>query len=159
MTANFADDVDRDRLAAVCRRYGVATLAVFGSVARGADTPSSDLDLLYELAPGAHIGWEVDDLADELSEIFGRSSLASPCIRCLPIPSSERRGRSMQRDLLLLHEMIDAAEQAQHVVAGHTAAEIAADWRRRDSLLWNFTVLGEAAGVLHDAAAALEGDR
>ena len=72
MTANFADDVDRDRLAAVCRRYGIATLAVFGSVARGAATPSSDLDLLYELAPGARLGWEVDDLADELSEIFGR---------------------------------------------------------------------------------------
>ena len=66
------DDVDRDRLAAVCGRYGIASLAVFGSVARGTDTTSSDLDLLYELRPGARLGWEIDDLADELSEIFGR---------------------------------------------------------------------------------------
>jgi predicted nucleotidyltransferase len=72
VTANFADDVDRDRLADVCRRYGVARLSVFGSVARGASTASSDLDLLYELRPGARLGWEIDDLADELSEIFGR---------------------------------------------------------------------------------------
>ena len=72
MTANSAVGVDRDRLAAVCRRYGIATLAVFGSVARGASTPSSDLDLLYELAPGVRLGWEIDDLAEELSEIFGR---------------------------------------------------------------------------------------
>ena len=36
MTAAFGVGVDRDRLAAVCRRYGIATLSVFGSVARGA---------------------------------------------------------------------------------------------------------------------------
>ena len=72
MTADFGVDVDRDRLAAVCRRYGISSLSVFGSVARGAGTSSSDLDLLYELRPGARLGWEIDDLADELSEIFGR---------------------------------------------------------------------------------------
>jgi predicted nucleotidyltransferase len=65
-------DVDRKRLVAVCRRYGIATLLVFGSAARGTFTASSDLDLLYELAPGTRLGWEIDDLADELSEIFGR---------------------------------------------------------------------------------------
>ncbi len=56
----------------------------------------------------------------------------------------------MQRDLLLIHEMIDAAEQAQRLVDGLTAAEIDADRMRRDSLLWNFTVLGEAAGAVSD---------
>lgn len=33
----------------------------------------------------------------------------------------------MQRDLLLLHEMIDAAEQAQRLVAGRTVEGIDAD--------------------------------
>ena len=60
----------------------------------------------------------------------------------------------MQRDLLLLHEMIDAAEQAQHLVTGYTADAIAADRMRRDSLLWNFTVLGEAAGLVSDETKA-----
>lgn len=72
MSTDATDAVDRDRLAAVCRRYGVARLSVFGSVARGTSTPSSDLDLLYELRPGVRLGWEIDDLADELSEIFDR---------------------------------------------------------------------------------------
>lgn len=66
------DNVDRERLADVCHRYGVAALLVFGSAARGTATSSSDLDLLYELRPGARLGWEIDDLADELSAIFGR---------------------------------------------------------------------------------------
>lgn len=64
--------IDHARLGAVCGRYGIATLWVFGSVAGDTATSSSDLDLLYELRPGARLGWEIDDLADELSEIFGR---------------------------------------------------------------------------------------
>ncbi|WP_261556457.1 nucleotidyltransferase family protein [Frankia tisae] len=35
------------RIAEVRRRYGVAELSVFGSVARGDDTDESDVDLLY----------------------------------------------------------------------------------------------------------------
>jgi uncharacterized protein with HEPN domain len=51
----------------------------------------------------------------------------------------------MQRDILLLTEMIDAAEQAQQLAAGVAVGELDADRQRRDALLWNFTVLGEAA--------------
>lgn len=54
----------------------------------------------------------------------------------------------MQRDRLLLTEMIDAAEQAQKLAQGVTVDELAADRQRRDALLWNFTVLGEAVGQL-----------
>jgi uncharacterized protein with HEPN domain len=54
----------------------------------------------------------------------------------------------MQRELLLLEEMIDAAEQAHDLVAGTSLQELAGDRLRRDALLWNFTVLGEASGQL-----------
>lgn len=54
----------------------------------------------------------------------------------------------MQRDILLLTEMIDAAEQAQQLTAGRTVSQLETDRQRRDALLWNFTVLGEAAGQL-----------
>jgi predicted nucleotidyltransferase len=64
--------VDEARLAAVCARYGVARLMIFGSVARGTAEPSSDVDVLYELQPGRRLGWEIEDLSDELSELFGR---------------------------------------------------------------------------------------
>jgi len=65
-------DIDREALAEVCRRYGVAELAVFGSVARGESTGASDVDLTYVLAPGRRLGWEIEDLSDELSVVFGR---------------------------------------------------------------------------------------
>jgi predicted nucleotidyltransferase len=35
-------------------------------------SPSSDLDLLYVLAPGPHLGWEIEQLTDELADLFGR---------------------------------------------------------------------------------------
>jgi uncharacterized protein with HEPN domain len=54
----------------------------------------------------------------------------------------------MQRDILLLTEMIDAAEQAQQLAAGVAVGELDADRQCRDALLWNFTVLGEAAAQL-----------
>ncbi len=45
---------------------------MFGSFARADADDDSDIDLLYELAPDAHLGWEIDDLADELAAALGR---------------------------------------------------------------------------------------
>ncbi|MFP5020778.1 nucleotidyltransferase family protein [Pseudonocardia phyllosphaerae] len=67
-----ASQFDTDRLAQICRRYGIATLAVFGSVARGEDSAQSDIDLLYELQSDARLGWEIENLSDELTCLFGR---------------------------------------------------------------------------------------
>lgn len=72
MGAAGAPDVDAARLNDVCRRYGISALFVFGSVARGEDADGSDIDLLYELCPGARLGWEIEDLSDALAELFGR---------------------------------------------------------------------------------------
>ncbi len=65
-------DVDRVRLDALCRRFGIARLDVFGSVARGEGGPGSDVDLLYELAQGRALGWEIEDLSQDLADLFGR---------------------------------------------------------------------------------------
>jgi uncharacterized protein with HEPN domain len=54
----------------------------------------------------------------------------------------------MQRDILLLTEMVDAAEQAEQLTAGITVSQLETGRQRRDALLWNFTVLGEAAAQL-----------
>ena len=71
MTPSIAA-VDRDALGAICDRYGVARLEVFGSLARGDGGAGSDVDLLYELRPDARLGWDIEDLSDELSRLFGR---------------------------------------------------------------------------------------
>jgi uncharacterized protein with HEPN domain len=56
----------------------------------------------------------------------------------------------MQRDVLLIAEMIDAATQAQSLVADADLPALMEDRQRRDALLWNFTVLGEAASRVTD---------
>jgi predicted nucleotidyltransferase len=65
-------EVDAGRLREVCERYGVASLEVFGSVARHEDRQDSDIDLLYVLKPGSRLGFRLFDLEDELSALFGR---------------------------------------------------------------------------------------
>ena len=57
----------------------------------------------------------------------------------------------MQRDLLLLGEMIEAAERAIQLTDGVTVDELQADRLRKESLLWNFTVLGEAAAQVSES--------
>ena len=64
--------IDRAVLDALCGRFGIARLDVFGSVARGEDGPGSDVDLLYELAQGRSLGWEIEDLSQDLADLFGR---------------------------------------------------------------------------------------
>jgi predicted nucleotidyltransferase len=46
-----ASDADA-RLAAICDKYGIGELQIFGSGARGTIQPSSDIDILYVLRPG-----------------------------------------------------------------------------------------------------------
>jgi len=65
-------EANLDRIAEICRRYGVARLEVFGSVGTDRERPDSDVDILYDLAPGARLGWEIEDLAEELSAVVGR---------------------------------------------------------------------------------------
>ena len=63
--------VDVERLRDICNRYGVSRLEVFGSVSRGESAPDSDIDVLYDLATGSRLGWDIEKLA-ELSELMGR---------------------------------------------------------------------------------------
>ena len=76
----------KGELAAVCRRYGVARLEVFGSAARGTDfdPQTSDADFLVEFDPTA--AWppfdQFFDLAEALSMTLGRPvDLASLSMR------------------------------------------------------------------------------
>lgn len=62
----------RPQLGELCRRYGIAELSVFGSVARGEDRPDSDVDLLYVRATDSVMGLALFGLRVELKVLFGR---------------------------------------------------------------------------------------
>ena len=67
----LALDIDRERLAELCRRYHVAKLELFGSRAKGTARPDSDVDLLVTFEPGKTPGLAFIDLAEELESLFG----------------------------------------------------------------------------------------
>ena len=64
--------LDRDEIAAFCRRHRIRRLALFGSVLRDNFSPDSDVDVLVEFEPGAKTGLAFFDMQDELSGIIGR---------------------------------------------------------------------------------------
>lgn len=60
----------RRAFADLARRYGFSNLRVFGSAARGTDTPGSDLDVLVTRAPGTGL-LTVAAFAAEASALLG----------------------------------------------------------------------------------------
>ena len=64
-------------IAALCRRYGVRRLDLFGSAATGEfDSETSDLDFLVEFPEGRSLGPWVSDLTclqRDLTALFGRT--------------------------------------------------------------------------------------
>lgn len=62
-----------DKIIAVCKRYQVRELALFGSALRSDFRPDSDIDILVEFEPDAEIGFmALAAMQRELSEIVGR---------------------------------------------------------------------------------------
>ena len=62
-----------DKLDALCRRWKIAKLTLFGSQARGDARSDSDVDLLVEYGPDAD--WSLFDIArlrEEMAALFGR---------------------------------------------------------------------------------------
>ena len=64
----------------VLKKYGVKSIRLFGSFARGDAAPGSDVDLLVEFEPSAHVGlFEFIRLKNELAELLAcEVDLATP---------------------------------------------------------------------------------
>ena len=95
-------DAKRDALAALCRRFGVARLEVFGSAARGTgfDPARSDADFLVTFQPAAR-----DDLAafadfkDALERLLG-----------WPVDLVEREAIEASRNFIRRRAILEQAE-------------------------------------------------
>ena len=95
-------DNKRDALAALCRRFGVARLEVFGSAARGAgfDPKRSDADFLVTFAPAARSDLTAfADLKDALEALLQR-----------PVDLVERETVEASRNFIRRRAILNEAE-------------------------------------------------
>ena len=62
--------IDRDAVAAFCRRHHITRLALFGSVLRDDFSPDSDVDVLVEFQPGHVPGLAFIGIEREFSRLL-----------------------------------------------------------------------------------------
>jgi uncharacterized protein len=73
MASTIHIDFPRDRLTALCRRWKVREMSLFGSVVREDFRPESDVDVLVTFEPDAPWNlWDLGQMAEELIALFGR---------------------------------------------------------------------------------------
>jgi predicted nucleotidyltransferase/DNA-binding transcriptional ArsR family regulator len=94
-------DIDATALAAICRKYGVKKMSLFGSAARNELRPEGDIDLLVEFKPKqAPSLWGQVRMQEALSPLFGgrQVNIAGPGILENPY-----RRTTIERDLRVLY--------------------------------------------------------
>ena len=94
--------IPKKEIAALCRKYGVKKLSVFGSAARGEMNPESDVDLMLEFHPASKTSlWDYPAMQDEFSAMFDHRKVefASPEILRNPF-----RRKTILPDLKTLYE-------------------------------------------------------
>ena len=70
---NAQVQLDKDVLAAFCRKWQVRELSLFGSALRDDFGPESDLDFLVSFAPEARLDlFDLIEMREELARTFGR---------------------------------------------------------------------------------------
>ena len=62
---------DGSGIAEFCRRYRIRKLSLYGSVLRDDFRPDSDVDVLVEFSPGQAVGFEIIDMEEQFSQLFG----------------------------------------------------------------------------------------
>jgi uncharacterized protein len=66
--------IDREQIAAFCRKWKIVEFSLFGSVLTDAFRADSDVDVLVEFAESARWGlWDLYDMEEDLKTIFGRN--------------------------------------------------------------------------------------
>ncbi|MBX5464509.1 MAG: nucleotidyltransferase family protein [Clostridia bacterium] len=96
--------VDERTLGAVCRKWKIRRMALFGSVLRPDFTPESDVDVLVEFEPGVRVTlFDLVDAKLDLERLFGRK---------VDLVSRNALNPHMREDILATSEVIyDAAER------------------------------------------------
>lgn len=94
--------IPKKAIAALCRKYGVRKLSLFGSAARGEMKPESDVDLMLEFDPASKTSlWDYPAMQEDFSALFDHRKVefASPEILRNPF-----RRKTILPDLKTLYE-------------------------------------------------------
>jgi len=98
---SLAIDIDREKIAAFCRKWRITEFSLFGSVLRDDFRPDSDVDVMVSFTPEA--GWSLLDLArmeQELETLFDR-----------PVDLVERSGIERSRNPFRKRSALASAER------------------------------------------------
>ena len=93
--------ISQTKLAALCRKYGIAKLSLFGSASRNELTPESDVDLMVEFSPDSRASlFDIVAMQDEFPAAFGgrKVDIATP-----EILSNPSRRDAIVPELKLIH--------------------------------------------------------
>ncbi len=89
-------------IAPIMEQWKIARTWLYGSVARGDQEPTSDVDLIYEPLPDARIGWNIWDLQQELEDALG----VAVDLHGVPDPKRANPAfiKSYERDKVMVYE-------------------------------------------------------
>ena len=94
--------ISRTKLAALCRKYGIAKLSLFGSASRNELKPESDVDLMVEFSPDSRASlFDITTMKDEFSAALGGRKVDIATSEILRNPY---RRNSIVPDLKLIYE-------------------------------------------------------
>ena len=95
-------EIDARALAAICRKYGVKKMQLFGSAARNELRPDSDVDLMVEFKRSSRTtSFDLVHMRDELSPLFGKREVN---IASREILENPYRRKTILPDLRTLYE-------------------------------------------------------
>ncbi len=165
LTRGQALAVLREHQPELAARFGVTSLALFGSVARGESTPDSDVDVLVGFDGPAtaqrYFGvWHyLEDLLGRPIDLVTDKTLRPEIRPNVEAEVSTTAPRSLPRRWdFYLRDMLAACEKVAAYTHGLDQAAVAADERTYDAVLRNLEVIGEAATHVPDAVRSAHAD-
>lgn len=181
---NAALRVPADRFEAICRKYRVQSLRLFGSaLSKRFSQETSDIDLAVEFSERLDLPWygQVTGLIDELSDLFGRpvdvidrehlhneelcENIASRGILIfgedLPQPSGDHEPMDESQEQLnrvrgVLRDIVECCDHLAEFTAGKGIDDFQGDKMLQLAAERLFITIGEAANGLRKADPAAE---
>ena len=146
-------DLPTDRIAAICQKYHVKELSIFGSALLDDFLAYSDIDLLVDLLPAHGLGL-IDYLGcqEELAEALGRrvDLVQKSGLKRLVREEILRTQRIIyvRTDAQYLWDIIDAADAIDRFLIGKTLSAFGEDELLRAAIQTKLIIIGEAVTQL-----------